>query len=101
MSDVVAELADLLETEHRLALSADVDALATLQEEKRAVLTRLLASDATPEQTQGLRERALANVQLIRHLVVCLQGLSAPEAPTYTSGGSRPAETVRRSWGRL
>jgi len=101
MTDVVAEFAQVLASERLLALHADVDALETLQEEKREVLTRLLASDAPPEETQTLREQALANIQLIRHLVVCLQGLSAPEASTYTAEGARPLETMRRSWGRL
>ena len=101
MSDVIAEFAQVLETERQFALSADIDGLVSLQEHKREVLTRLLASDAPAEQTRELREQALANIQLMRHLVVCLQGLSAPEALTYTAEGSRPLETMRRSWGSL
>ncbi|MET0339386.1 MAG: hypothetical protein ABW252_00205 [Polyangiales bacterium] len=101
MNEVVAEFEHVLEIERALAISADVDGLASLQEEKRAVLQRLLASGASPEASQKLREKAFANVQLIRHLVVCLQGLSGPEAPTYDAGGSRPPEPMRRSWGRL
>ena len=101
MTDVIAEFANVLEHERQFALSADVDALATLQNEKREVLTRLLASEVPPDESRRLREQALANIQLIRHLVVCLQGLSAPEAQTYTAEGSRPLETMRRSWGCL
>jgi len=101
MTDVVVEFAQVLESERLFAINADVDALATLQEQKREVLTRLLESDAPAEETETLREQALANIQLIRHLVVCLQGLSAPEAQTYTAEGARPLETMRRSWGRL
>ena len=101
MTEVVAEFARVLESERLFALSADVDALAEIQEQKREVLTRLLVSDAPAEETRSLREQALANIHLIRHLVVCLQGLSAPEALTYTAEGSRPLETMRRSWGSL
>ena len=101
MTDVVGEFAQVLESERQFALHADIDALSELQEHKREVLTRLLASDAPPEETQRLREQALANIRLIRHLVVCLQGLSAPEPLTYTAEGARPLETMRRSWGSL
>lgn len=101
MSEVVREFAKVLESERQFALRADVDALAAIQEEKRALLAKLLESGAPEAETAKLKQRALSNVQLIRHLVVCLQGLITPEGSTYTAGGGRPMGTVGRSWGRL
>jgi hypothetical protein len=102
MEDVVTEFAKVLETERQIALRADVDALGAIQEEKRVLLDKLLASGAPEAETENLRKKALANVQLIRHLVACLQGLSTPPGgPTYTAGGGRAAGTLSRSWGRL
>lgn len=101
MSEVVHEFAKVLESEREFALRADVEALAAIQDQKRTLLDQLLVSGAPEQETAKLREKALSNVQLIRHLVVCLQGLCAPESATYTSGGGRPAGAVSRSWGRL
>jgi hypothetical protein len=101
MSDLVTEFAKALDSERAFALRADVDGLVAIQDEKRALLDQLLASGAPEEETAKLRQRALTNVELIRHLVVCLQGLSAPESTTYTSGGGRPLGNLSRSWGRL
>lgn len=101
MENVVSEFTRVLESERECALRADVDGLVAIQAEKRTLLDQLLASGAPEAETAKLRERALSNTQLIRHLVVCLQGLCAPEGTTYTAGGGRPTEVVRRSWGRL
>jgi hypothetical protein len=101
METVVTEFAKVLDAERAFALSADVDALGAIQAEKRILLDRLLASEASPEETEPLRERAMANVQLIRHLVACLQGLSQPPGPTYDAGGGRSQRPMSRSWGRL
>ncbi|MDB4973016.1 MAG: hypothetical protein JWN48_1357 [Myxococcaceae bacterium] len=101
MLEVVVEFEKALDHERALALRADVDGLASIQEDKRALLDQLLASGAGEQETQRLREKALANVQLIRHLVACLQGLSAPAGPTYNAGGARPSGIPSRSWGRL
>jgi len=101
MTELVAEFAKVLESEREFALRADVDGLSAIQEEKRVLLERLLESGVSPEETSHLREKAFANVQLIRHLVVCLQGLSAPASPTYTAGGGRSMGTMRRSLGCL
>jgi hypothetical protein len=101
MSEVVLEFAKVLESERGFALRADVDGLVAIQEEKRALLEKLQASGAPTTDTASLREQALANVQLIRHLVVCLQGLVAPAGPTYTAGGGRSTAAMSRSWGRL
>lgn len=101
MSEAVTEFARLLESERMHALRADVDALVAIQEEKRAALEKLLASGAPETETRRLREKALSNVQLIRHLVACLQGLSAPESPTYNADGGRASVPPRRILGRL
>ncbi|HEY6881827.1 MAG TPA: hypothetical protein VI299_27555 [Polyangiales bacterium] len=101
METVVAEFAKVLDVERAFALKADVDGLGAIQAEKRELLDKLLASGATEAETAPLRERAMANVQLIRHLVACLQGISQPAGPTYDSGGGRSMRPVSRSWGRL
>ena len=101
MEDLVTEFAKVLEAERCLAIRADVDALGAIQEEKRVLLDKLLVSGAPPAETEKLRKKAFANVQLIRHLVACLQGLSSPSSPTYNAGGGRPEGALSRSWGRL
>ena len=101
MLDVITQFEKVLDHERELALSADVDGLASIQTEKRTLLDQLLASGVAGSETARLREKALSNVQLIRHLVVCLKGLSAPVGPTYDAGGGQPEGTMRRSWGRL
>jgi hypothetical protein len=99
--DVVVAFGEVLDRERALALKADVDGLAEIQEEKRALLQQLQVSGAPEAETAKLKQQALSNVQLIRHLVACLQGLSTPPASTYTAGGGRPTGTMSRSWGRL
>jgi hypothetical protein len=101
MSQVVQEFAKVLECERTFVLSADVDALAAIQEEKRALLNKLLESDVPESESAMLKEQALANVQLIRHLVACLAGLVTPDSATYTAGGGRASGAAGRSWGRL
>lgn len=101
MTALIAEFDKVLEDERAFALRADVDGLASIQEEKRAALARLLDSGVPASETYALREKALSNVQLIRHLVACLQGLSASTGPTYDASGGRPLNTMRRSWGSL
>jgi len=98
---IVAAFGEVLDRERALALRADVDGLAEIQEEKRALLQKLQASGAPDAETAKLKQQALSNVQLIRHLVACLSGLSSPPASTYTAGGGRPSGTMSRSWGRL
>lgn len=101
MAALIAEFDKVLDDERALALRADVDGLASIQEEKRVVLARLIDSGVSASETSPLREKALANVQLIRHLVACLQGLSASTGPTYDASGGRPLNMMRRSWGSL
>src|SRR5687767_9248515 len=101
MGEAVTSLSSVLERERQAALAADVDALAQLQEEKRLALTALGAEEVSDDEIGSLRTRAMANVQLIRHLTVLLQGMVAPQAPTYTAGGARGMGSMSRSWGRL
>lgn len=103
MENVVAEFTKVLDAERAIALRADVDALGAIQQEKRVLLDKLLAANVPAPECDALRKKALANIQLIRHLVACLQGLSSPsDSPTYNAGGARPESALsRRSWGRL
>jgi hypothetical protein len=95
-------MSSVLERERKAALAADVDALSKLQEEKRLALSALHGDDdASSEELDVLRGRALANVRLIRHLTMCLQGILAPQGAIYTAGGARPSGLPSRSWGRL
>lgn len=101
MGTLATEFAEALATERAFALKADVDGLTAIQGVKRQLLDKLVASGASEAETAPLRERAMANVQLIRHLVACLQVLSQPAGATYDSGGGRSMRPVSRSWGRL
>lgn len=101
MSDIASVFGQVLDEERQLALRADVDGLAAIQDKKRELLSQLSSSDVPEREIAELKLKALTNVQLIRHLVACLQGLSAPPAPTYTAGGARPSSNQSRSWGRL
>lgn len=103
MDDMVAELTKVLDAERAVALRADVDALGAIQQEKRVLLDKLLAANVPIPECDELRKKALANVQLIRHLVACLKGISSPDdTPTYNAGGASPEVALsRRSWGRL
>ena len=101
MGQAVSVLSSVLERERNAALAADVDLLARLQDEKRLALTALHGDEASDEELDSLRGRAMANVQLIRHLTMCLQGMLAPQGATYTAGGARPSGIPGRSWGRL
>src|SRR5688572_3648501 len=102
MGQAATMFSSVLERERQAAVTADVELLAALQDEKRAALTALHSDEElTEDEMASLRARAMANVQLIRHLTVCLQGMVAPQAPTYTAGGARPVGAMSRSWGRL
>lgn len=102
MGQAATIFSSVLERERQAAVTADVEALAQLQEEKRLALTALHGDEElTQDELDLLRARAMANVQLIRHLTVCLQGMVAPQPATYNAGGSKPMGSVTRSWGRL
>lgn len=95
-------LEHLLEEERRAALRADTEALAALQDEKRAALSRLLAEGLAGEDLERIRQKAAANLGLMRHLAACLAGMLSKEAPTYQPNGSRVvASSVGRVRGRL
>ena len=101
MGQAASLLSSVLERERKAALTADVDQLAKLQDEKRLALSALHREEASTEELDSLRGRAMANVRLIRHLTMCLQGMLAPQGATYTAGGARPSGLPSRSWGRL
>ena len=101
MGQAATVLSSVLERERKAAISADVDALSLIQVEKRLALTAMSVDGATPEEVDTLHQRAMANVQLIRHLAMCLQGMLAPQGATYNAGGARPIGSHSRSWGRL
>jgi len=101
MGQAATVLSSVLERERKAAISADVDALSLIQVEKRLALSALSVDGATEDEVAELQARAMANVQLIRHLAMCLQGMLAPEGATYTSGGGRSIAPISRSWGRL
>jgi hypothetical protein len=101
MGQAATVLSSVLERERKAAISADVDALSLIQVEKQLALTALSVDGATEEEVDSLHQRAMANVQLIRHLAMCLQGMLAPAGATYNAGGARPIGSHSRSWGRL
>jgi hypothetical protein len=101
MGRAATVLASVLERERKAAISADVDALSMLQDEKRLAMAALASDETSDDELGTLRSRAMANVQLIRHMAMCLQGMLAPTGATYTAGGARPSGPMGRSWGRL
>jgi len=102
MAQAAEEFSSLLDRERQAALSADVDALTALQEEKRAWLTRAKNGEFEASLADDLIARAHANVGLIRNLVVCLRGvLGGDSEPTYTSRGLRPVEPEGSLRGKL
>jgi hypothetical protein len=101
MGQAATVLSSVLERERKAAISADVDALSLIQDEKRLALSALAKDETSGEELASLRLRATANVQLIRHLTMCLQGMLAPHGATYNAGGARPIGSISRSWGRL
>lgn len=101
MGQAATILSSVLEREREAAISADVDTLSRIQDEKRSALSALASDEASDDELASLRTRAMANVQLIRHLTMCLQGMLAPAGATYTAVGARPTGSISRSWGRL
>jgi hypothetical protein len=101
MGRAATVLSSVLERERKAAISADIDALSQLQHEKRLAMAAMANDETSEDELGSLRSRAMANVQLIRHLTMCLQGMLAPQGSTYTAGGARPTGPVSRSWGRL
>ncbi len=97
MGQAATVLSSVLERERKAAISADVDALSLIQVEKQLALTALSVDGATEEEVDSLHQRAMANVQLIRHLAMCLQGMLAPDGATYNAGGARPIRSTSRS----
>jgi len=102
MMDAAVEFSSLLDRERQAALSADVSALAELQEEKRAWLDRVKSGEFEGSLADDLVARAHSNIGLIRNLVTCLRGmLGGEDEPTYTSRGLRPVGQEGNSRGVL
>jgi hypothetical protein len=102
MRDAASEFSALLDRERQAALSADVAALAELQEQKRAWLARVKNGELTGPIADELIARAHSNIGLIRNLVICLRGcLGGESEPTYTSRGLRSVAPEGSSRGVL
>ena len=90
MNEACAAFEQLLVEERKAALRADVDALAALQEQKRALLDAVKSSPEAARHAPQLLLNAENNLRLIRQLVSCLRlSLGVEEDPTYTSRGVR------------
>lgn len=83
----------LLDAEQQAARRADVDGLLSLQQDKKRLLAELRAAGPQAEVLDALTRRAQANIALMKHLVVCLQGVAeagnTPAAATYGATGQR------------
>ena len=102
MQKAAAEFSALLDRERQAALSADVEGLAELQEEKRAWLARVKNGELKGPIADELIARAHSNIGLIRNLVICLRGvLGGENEPTYTSRGLRSVAPEGSSRGVL
>jgi hypothetical protein len=102
MQEARVEFSSLLDRERQAALSADVEALAQLQEEKRAWLDKVKSGELEGSLADDLIARAHSNIGLIRNLVICLRGvLGGDSEPTYTSRGLRPVGREGNSRGTL
>ena len=86
MSPDIRELSDLLSRERAAALAADLDALETLQIEKRVLLDRGI--DTNDRAYPSLMRVARANVGLIRQLAALHRALAGIDtSPSYGSDG--------------
>jgi hypothetical protein len=87
MSDAAQAFAEALEVERKAALCADFETLLRVQEQKRELLPSL---QSYPDRAlvDELSERARKNVQLMRQLLACVQGMvGATNETAYTASG--------------
>ncbi|MDH5671846.1 MAG: hypothetical protein OEZ06_06825 [Myxococcales bacterium] len=88
MASAVADLEAALERERLAAIAADAEALMQIQEDKRQLLASLDQSCLRPAELERIRQRAMANIGLMRHLTACLRSLAGEEpAATYSQRG--------------
>lgn len=96
----------LLDHELDAARRADVDTLMRIQADKRIAVERLRAEKNPDGIVAALQEKAKRNIQLITHLVNCLQSLNdevSAKNASYTAAGTSmvPAAagaTTTRGW---
>ena len=104
MSEAARAFADALEVERKAALCADFETLLRVQEEKRELLPQI-QSCPDRELVDELSERARKNLQLIRQLLTCVQGMvgvaSAPNGSAYTANGQSVQPDAATLRGRL
>jgi hypothetical protein len=90
MSDTAQAFAAALEVERKAALCADFETLLRVQDEKRELLP-LFLSCGDQWLIDELSERARKNLQLMRQLLACIQGMvgavGAGNESAYTASG--------------
>lgn len=82
-------LSRLLENERIAAISADIDGLMELQDQKRDALGAVNPSNTSTREIEVLAEAARNNIVLMRNLVQCLRGFSLVEESAYGASGER------------
>jgi hypothetical protein len=94
MSDPAQAFAEALEIERKAALCADFETLLRVQDEKRELLP-LLQSHPDRALVDELSERARKNLQLMRQLLACVQGMvgvTQESASAYTASGQNSVQ---------
>ena len=87
MSEAVQAFLAALEVERQAALCADFDTLLRVQDEKRELLAQV-QSCTDQALVDELSERARKNLQLMRQLLTCVQGMAgATNESGYTANG--------------
>lgn len=98
--EALEAFARLLEDERQAAVRADVDALVSIQEPKRAALEAVRTLGLSGAAVDALATRARHNVALMRHMLECMKGLvglDEKDGATYAPDGSlnsRPGRTL-------
>lgn len=101
MSEAAQAFAAALEVERKAALCADFETLLRVQEEKRELLPRL-QSCSDQALIDELSERARKNLQLMRQLLTCVQGMvGTPNESAYTAHGQSVQPGAATLRGRL
>lgn len=101
MSEAAQAFAAALEVERKAALCADFETLLRVQDEKRE-LVPLIQSCTDQALVDQLSERARKNLQLIRQLLTCVQGMArAPNESAYTASGQSVQPGAATLRGRL
>jgi len=78
---------ELLELEREAARRADVEALVTLQEQKRELMQALGEQGVEETERDALAQTSAENIELIRHLVAMLGVLAGVSTSTYGRRG--------------